>query len=308
MSDRHMAIQDYLIHALAGLGEKEGLEDQELLWKSSDPEIRVEVVTARARHEHLRLNGLRAALADPRADVRERALELLLEGPYHPELADLVAHCLADDKSQEVRDQAFELVATLPPDERFVPGLAAYLGHQNKLIRHLARHLIRRAVSQNSALLRPVLQLLEHSDASTRNNALKALRYPNQAAEVMDALLKALDRAAPASKRNVGPALAHCTDRERLYAELRKRLYEGEEFETKVGAAWALAHSKLPSAKADLETLLRDANELYSCAAILGLEILGAQDMIHELRAMLGSGEVHDEKDADDYPDWGIPD
>ena len=91
MSERHMSIQEYLIHALAGLGEEEGIGDQELLWRRPDPAIRVEVLKARARHEQLRLPGLRVALVDPRAVVRAQALALLIEGPYHPELTDLVA-------------------------------------------------------------------------------------------------------------------------------------------------------------------------------------------------------------------------
>lgn len=240
--------------------------------------------------------------------VRAQALSLLIEGPYHPELTDLVASCLANDRSQEVRDQAFELVATLPPDERFVPGLAAYLGHETRIVRHLAGQLIRRAASQNAVLLEAVLKLLDHPEPTPRNNAHKALQYPNRVPEVITALLKELDEAEPESKKQVGPALRYCEDRQRVNQELVARISAGDDFERSVGAAYAMAHCANPGLKSSLEVLVRDPNELYGCAGILGIEIMEAKDMVHELRGMLGTGQVHEDRDESDYPDWGIPD
>ena len=301
-TERAMSVQDYLIHALAGLGEKEGIEDQQRLWEGSDAGIRREVLVARARHEHSRLDGLRAGLTDKRAEVRERALELLMDGPYHPELTDLVAARLAHDDSEKVRHQAFELVTTLPADERFVPGLAAFLTDPQAFVRHLAVHHIRRAASQNAGLLKPVLELLDHPEARVRNNAQKALRYPNGLPEVLDGLLRELDQQQPDSKQLVSPALAFCQDRARRKAELQSRLDDKENFPRSVGAAYAMAWCAHPDLKPQLEVLLRDGNALYSSAGILGLEILDAKDMIHELRAMLGN-DAHEPRDEDDYPD-----
>jgi len=214
-----MPIQDFLIHALAGLGEAAGLEDQERLWQNGDAAVRIQVLEARARHAHLRVTGLRAGLRDSHPEVQNAALELLREGPYHPELAAEVAHCLENGN-----EEAFELVVTLPPDERFVPGLAAFLA-TGKASR--AAHHIRRTASQDASLLGPVLAMLRHPEAST--HAQKALRYPNRVPEVLDALLEPLS-----------PALAFCQDRERLRDELRKRL-ESDTFAVSVSAAQAMA-------------------------------------------------------------------
>lgn len=302
MEDRHIPLQDALIHALAGLGEKEGMEDQELLWKNGDAGVRVEGVQARARHPHLRLSGLREGLADKHWEVRKEALELLRDGPYHQELAPEVAECLQNDRSREVRAEAFELATTLPPDDRFIPGLAAFLAHADETIRDRASHHIRRTACQDAAKLQPVLNLLTHPEAETRNQAQMALRYPNRVPEVLDALLKRLEAADPRSRRLLSPTLGCCQD-ERRNDALRKAL-DDDNRDVSISAAYAMAYTGDRDLRPDLETLLYSEDNRYASAAILGLEIMGATDMIRPLRAMLGEN-APPETDEDDYPDYG---
>lgn len=215
-----MILQDYLIHALAGLGEKEGIEDQENLWKNGDAKARQEVTEARARHPHLRQHGLQQALQDPDPAVRNHALALLQES----ECTDLVARALENDETLET---AFNLVTRLAPNEAFTKGLLPLLADP-RFSKRAARHL---------------------KKSETVREALRKLLEDNH-----------------------------------------------------VDAAYAMAWCGDPDLRPDLETLLYADDDRYTCAAVLGLEILGATDMVSALRGMLGNDAPPDEIE---YPDYG---
>ncbi len=215
-----MILQDYLIHALAGLNEKAGLEDQENLWKNGDAQVRKEVTVARARHPHLRQHGLEKALQDPDPAVRNQALELLRPD----EFTETVARCLEVDETKET---AFNLVASLEPNEAFTKGLIPFLADP---------------------------------------------RFSERA--------------------------ARCICKTDCVREALRKLVEGDHVE----AAYAMAWCGDPDLRPDLETLLYADDDRYSCAAVLGLEILGATEMIPALRGMLGNDAPPDEVE---YPDYG---
>jgi len=77
----------------------------------------------------------------------------------------------------------------------------------------------------------------------------------------------------PQSRTLLSPTLACCPDRERLREELRKAL-ESDNRDVSVSAAYAMPWCGDRDLRPDLETLLYSENNLYSCAAILGLEIM----------------------------------